>query len=157
MRSDLASHVHSYESGLLARPKADPLGQRGLPGDRAGLDRLVDELAERLRSAGEAGVRGEQLAEEMGLPYGTRSLRLLVAYAWVHRNLGEIVGVPGDGYYWGESRPELYGRQSGANETRARDLLFTARLWRRMAARHSCQGSLLPAVDAGPDRRGERI
>ena len=83
---------------------ADCLGLRGLPSVRAELDALVEQVCHRLRIAGEKGLRGRQLAEELNLT-GTRALRLLVAYAQVGLGRTEIVGVPGAGYVWGPAAP----------------------------------------------------
>lgn len=82
---------------------------RGLPDSRKELDALAKSLCDRLASAGPAGIESDRLVEEMGLGC-TRTLRLLVAYCrvWHHRH--EILGVPGDRYYWGEHSPLLYDK-----------------------------------------------
>jgi len=139
---DLADEAREYTGGEKPRPKADPLGLRGLPERREDLDRLVDELCDRLRIAGEGGLRGRQLAEELRLGGCTRRLRELVAYAWIHRRIGQIVGVPGDRYYWGDARPELYARMADDEEQRGRDYFAIASIHRREADRFRRQTTL---------------
>ena len=103
-RPTLADLAQAYRGGNLKRPAADPIGMRGLPRDRAALDALLARLCDRLKSTRDAGLRGRQLVEELSLT-DARALRLLVAYGRVHRGVDEIVGLHGDGYYWGPTAP----------------------------------------------------
>jgi len=96
---------------------------RGLPGDRVGLHDLVVSLCDRVRSADRVGIPGPRLAGELGLE-GTRSLRLLLAFARVAYGLREVVGVPGSGYYWGPADPEVYHSMAGHARRMGRDWMF---------------------------------
>ena len=115
---------------LSNRRAADPIGLRGLPATRAELDNLAGELCGRLRIAGSGGIRSRQLVEELGLT-DTRALRLLVAYARVHHHRHEILGVPGNRYYWGPVVPKLVSHVIADCERRARCYFFIAALHRR--------------------------
>ena len=134
----LAPHARQYGYKRMPRPRGDPLGIRGLPEDRLSLDALLQNLCDRLVVCGAHRIRGKQLADELGLP-STRALRLLVAYGRVHHHYHQIVGLPGDGYCWGDADPEVYKRTIADNERRARCHFFIAALHRR-------QGTAMAAV-----------
>lgn len=95
--------------GSRGRAPCDPIGLRGLPVDRRLLDRLAYDMIERLKSAGNDGLKSRQLVFELGLR-SERALRLLVAYARVHHHVRHVVGVPGDRYYWGPAAPIAVAR-----------------------------------------------
>ena len=61
---------------------------------------MVDQMCQRLKEAG--SMTGKRLALETFHDYSAdnRQLRLLVAYARVHRHIPEIIGIPGSGYSW---------------------------------------------------------
>jgi len=128
----LADHAGQYDSGELRRPGGDPLGQRGLPRDRFGLDRVLEAMIGRLQRAGERGLPGRQLAEELGLT--TRALRLLRAYAEVHLGVWQVVGMPGHGYRW-STDPEDHRRAAADAERRGRCDMHRAGVHRRAAGR----------------------
>ena len=113
-----------------ARQPADPIGLLGLPTTRDGLNGLVLDLCARLHSAGGEAVRGSRLARDLVLS-DTRALRLLAAYAHVHHRLRQIVGLPGDGYCWGDARPEVYGTAAQLARRMGRCWFFLAALWGR--------------------------
>ena len=131
METVLASEASDYARRDRRRPAADPIGRRGLPETREALDRLLTELCARLKSAGNRGLRGRQLAEEMGLGADTRAVRELVAYARVHKRIHQIVGVPGSRYFWGDAVPDLYVRMIRHAERCGRDWFYLAALFRR--------------------------
>lgn len=131
MQAALALSAEEYAARDRRRPAADPIGLRGLPETREGLDRLLTELCARLKGAGNAGLRGRQLAEELGLASDTRAVRELVAYARVHKHVHQIVGVPGDRYYWGDAVEGLYERMIRHAERCGRDWFYLAALFRR--------------------------
>ena len=133
---EMAETADAYDSGRLRRPEADPLGMRGLPVSRVPLDSLVNELCRRIHDAGTSGIAGKRLAADMGLR-DTRALRLLVAYARVHRHLYQIVGIPGSGYVWGEADRDtpragtIYKHAIRDATRRGRCYLYIASLHRR--------------------------
>jgi len=88
-----------------------PLGLRGLPLTREALDAMAADLCARVQSAGGRSVSGIRLAQELRLltPHGrddARAVRLLVAYCRVWLRRHEIVGVPGEGYFWAPNNPD---------------------------------------------------
>jgi len=112
-----------------------PLGVRGLPAVRAELDAMVTDLCSRLAAAGDGGIRGSQLAEELGLEGNTRPVRLLVAYARTHHHRHEILGVPGEGYYWGPAvGPEAARRIANMARRMGRCWFFIGSLLKREGA-----------------------
>ena len=115
------------------REPADPVELRGLPRTRGELDRLLRSLCDRLIAALGDGLRGTELVVELELT-GTRALRLLVAYGHVHHRLRQIVGVPGDGYVWGDCRPQIYAEMTGHARRMGRCWLFNATLYGRKPA-----------------------
>jgi hypothetical protein len=135
----LAERLEQYEAGQFARPGGDPLGQRHLPDERRHLDWLVSDLCRRLASAGQTGLRSQQLVAELGLR-DARALRLLVAYARVHHRVHQIVGVPGNRYYWGDCRPELYRQVVEDCRRRGRCYLFLASLHQRQGVAETAAG-----------------
>jgi len=103
----LADSAQEYTSHRQPRPGADPLGLRGLPAERADLDAMWADMRDRVRSCGDQGIRSARLAAEIGLEPGrhaARPIRLLVAYGRVWLRDTDILGVPGDRYYWGPAR-----------------------------------------------------
>ena len=77
--------------------------------DKVTMDRLSQAICDRLQAAGERGVGGRQLADELRLS-GPRQLRRVIAHARVQLHRHEILGLPGDGYFWGPSNPGLSRR-----------------------------------------------
>lgn len=134
----LALNAMDYDSGRSRRPQADPLGMRGLPRHRAGLDVLVTQLCERLELRSPRAISGGDLARALGLE-GTRALRLLCAYARIHHGRHEIVGKPGEGYSWLPSQED----QAAA----ARAARRMARCWLYLATLHGRQGVAMGAVN----------
>jgi hypothetical protein len=134
----LAGTASQYKRHEVERPKGDPLGLGGLPEVRDGLDYLVDDLCRRLASFGRDGIGGRWLANTLHLR-NTRSLRLLVAYARVHLHRHEIVGLPGQGYVWGECDRAVYKKSILDNMKRGRCHFFIASLLKR-------EGSAMAAV-----------
>ena len=121
------------------RTPGDPLGQRGLPETRYGLDFLAQDLCRRLQAAGSTGIRGRQLVAELALQ-DTRALRLLVAYARVHKHVHQIVGVPGSRYFWGDCFEKgLYKQAIADCQRRGRCYFF-------IAALHGRQGTAMAAA-----------
>ena len=131
MEAVLATRAEEYARRDRQRPAADPIGLRGLPEDREGLDRMLTELCARLKSAGKHGLKGLQLAFELGLGRDTRAVRELIAYARVHKRIHQIVGVPGSRYFWGDAAPDLYVRMIRHAERCGRDWFYLAALFRR--------------------------
>lgn len=117
----------------MSRPQADPLGMRGLPDRRDQLDRKADLLCVWLRGRGKTGLSGKSLASNLYLR-DTRALCLLVAYARVHKHRHEIVGIPGQGYVWGDADSGtdasggIYKRAIRDAKRRGRCYLFIASL-----------------------------
>jgi len=131
------------------RPAGDPLGERGLPLDRPALDALVTGLCDRLQVAGPDGVKAGMLVASLGVR-DSRSLRLLVAYARVHHRRREIIGVPGDRYYWGPWVPETARREARRQERMGRCAFFTAAL-----LRGGSSAAALAQLTLGLVRRGD--
>jgi hypothetical protein len=135
----LPPHVRLYglqEYGR--RLEADPIGVRRLPDDRVALNALAENLCSRLDAARCEGIRGEQLVEELLLS-GSRALRLLVAYVRVWGGVHQVVGLPGDRYYWGDHVPGLYERIE-------RDCRRRARCYFYIASLHERKGSAMAAA-----------
>lgn len=120
-----------------SRPPADPIGRGGLPADRGQLDAMLCNLCDRLIAAGGRALGGKAIIYELRLPC-TRSLRLLVAYGHVHHKLRAIVGLPGEGYLWGEHRPGIYEKVANMSRQMGRGFFFNATLY----------GKGRPAVEA---------
>lgn len=112
------------------RVPADPIGLRGLPDDRRGLDALVVDLCRLLRGARQAGLTGRSVARALGLT-GTRAVRMLASYARVHQARREVLGMPGSGYYWGPLVPDLRVHMIGHSRRMGRCWLFLSALYRR--------------------------
>lgn len=119
--------------GRRRREPADPVELRGLPRTRGELNRLLGSLCERLIATLGGVVRGKQLVADLELT-GTRALRLLIAYGHVHHRLRQIVGVPGDGYVWGDCRPAIYAEMTRHARRMGRCWLFNATLYGRKPA-----------------------
>jgi hypothetical protein len=153
----LAQCADDYEDG--ERPAADPIGCRGLPATRGGIDRLLISLCERLIALGGGMIKGKQLATELRLPC-TRSLRQLVAYGHVHHRLREIVGMPGEGYVWGPMRPGIYEVIAGNARKMGRCFFFNSTLYKKGRTAIEAAQLLLDFVgDAQPsqDRHGDEL
>lgn len=140
----------SYRHGRRPRSQADPIGLAGLPGDRGDLDALLVDLCRRLRAAGSVGLSGRRLADDLELP-DTRCLRHLIAYGHVHHRIRQIVGVPGQGYVWGDANPELYRTQAAACHQMGRCHLFLSMLYRRRPAATQMAQLVLDFVRHGDD------
>ena len=125
-RSRLADRAEFYAADW-PRPPCDPIGLRGLPTSRDALDATVADLVSRIRSARERGVSGAHLAREMALS-GPRAIRALVQYAQVYHRESRVIGMPGHGYYWGHSRPDLYRQVIAECRRRARSAFARASL-----------------------------
>jgi len=129
MRRALPATAAGYASNA-DRAAADPIGLRGLPCDRQGLDGLVVALCRLLRGRGVVGLGGPGVARVLGLT-GDRAVRLLVAYGQVHHGLREILGMVGAGYFWGPAVPEARIRMVGHRRKMGRCWLFKSALYRR--------------------------
>jgi hypothetical protein len=113
------------------------------------VEAAIQSLCLRMESAGGACLRGRQLAAEMGLA-DTRALRRLVALARVSRHRHEIVGVPGEGYYWGPAMPaDRVRRVIQAAGQMGRAWFYIASLLRR-------QGTVMAMVQQAFDFMGGR-
>lgn len=145
----LAAHASAYERGQMDRPQGDPLGLRGLPRHRAGLDGLVRDLVATLQAAGH--LRSCQLVAALGID-DARALRLLVAYTRVHHGRHEIIGIPGEGYLWGES-PEAQLLAAKKARRMARCYLFISTLHQRQGVAMSAVGMLFDMMEYRVDRR----
>lgn len=131
------------------RPQADPLGERGLPRTRAGLDAKLYELIERIKAAGVGGINGRDLALDLGLR-DARAVRLLVAYARVHNHVHQIIGMPGNGYMWGDLKPDIYAHAIADSQRRARCYFYTATLLKRQGVAMSAAQMVFDFMEASP-------
>jgi len=128
--SRLSATASAYDKGTMRRPQADPLGYRKLPADRDRLNNMAEELCDRLATALGDGLTSRRLVVELGLE-SARALRLLVAYCRVWGGVHQIVGIPGDRYYWGDAKPGAYQQMISDCTRRGRCYLFIAALHRR--------------------------
>jgi len=96
-------------------------------------DALAAELCQRLEAAGPRGIGGSRLAQDMHLA-GTRSLRRIIAHARVKHHRHEIVGLPGDGYFWGPFDPEKVNRVIAQCARFGRCYFFISSLLKRQGA-----------------------
>ena len=155
MRTNIqyAETADQYDRGVLHRPAADPLGMRGLPATRAALDAKLYDLIDALKGAGREGVGGADLAARLGLE-GTRALRLLAGYARVHFCVHQVVGIPGEGYCWGDARPEAYARSIDDNTRRARCHFYIAALLKRQGTAMAAAQLVFDFFDANIGKSG---
>jgi len=142
MTIELAAHAREYDNGK-RRPPADPLGRQGFPKHRAALDLMAGQLREYLERAGEKGLTGLRLAGAILDTSDTRRLRLLVAYARVHKHVYQIVGLPGHGYKWADGTAEAGRAILDEAVERATQM---ARCWLFIAALHRRRGAVMAAV-----------
>ena len=137
---ELADHSSAYGRGRdkRERPQADPLGRDGFPDYREDLDHMVVVLCDLLAGEAPAWISGKRLSllfwphDRTG---ATRSLRLLTAYARVHRHKHQIVGLPGQGYVWADEHTqagrEILQRAVAMSTRMGRCFFYTAALHRR--------------------------
>ena len=144
----LPDNATEYIDGRFQRASADPLGYAGFPKHRAGLDSMVYDLCRWLENVGLTGLGGKKIAEHFW-PQNSdpRKTRLLVAYARVHCHRHEIVGIPGQGYVWGDLDPDIYKKAIIDNEQRARDYFFIAALHRRQGVAMSAAQLVLDFME----------
>jgi len=141
---------------------APPLGLRGLPRTIEVLDAYEGALCSRLRSAGGHLVPGKRLFLELQLE-DARALRLLVAFAHVHRRRWQIVGVPGSGYCWGPDNPEAVKTMIAHARRMGRCWLHSSALYRGGDVAATAAGWLFDwmaepsAVSGTPDELGAMV
>jgi len=154
-RCPLADHAAQYDEDWL-RPPADPIGQRGLPDTRTGVDGLVDRLCGILHAANGAVRTGRQIAQWLALTHGARAVRLLVVYAQMHLARVEIVGMPGTGYYWGPAAPEARTAMIGHSRRMGRDWLWKSAIYRRESVA-SVAAQMVFGFMSAPDGQADEL
>jgi len=132
------------------------LAKRGRPvprdlADADTLRSLLHNIANRLETAGTTGLPGARLAADLGLP-GTRPLRAVLAYGRVAYRIREIVGLPGNGYFWGPAWPEVYAIAARMADKMGRDFFYLATLYSEGSAETSMAQMFLQFASTAEQR-----